>query len=163
MMRTSRHDRERRGRRGAEGRQSRRRRGVPHHAPDRADAQVLVLRPRRRGRYRIDPRRIGAQRPERLLRVGVGRSADHHRHLVAGAAADGRDLRHHRLDPPAGRDAGGQPGDQRPDQHRLRPQRLDVLPRRRLDPALLRERPGGLRHGGPGLSHRRAQATCCCR
>ena len=51
----------------------------------------------------------------------------------------------------------------RPHQHPLRPQRHHGRPRHRLDPALRREPPGGLRQLHPGDPHRRAHGRPHCR
>ena len=58
--------------------------------------------------------------------------------------------------PAADRHDHRQPRPLRPHQHPLRPLRHHGRPRQRLDPALRREPPGGLRQPHPGGAHRRA-------
>ena len=74
----------------------------------------------------------------------AGRAHDD-RHLVAGPRPDGRDRLHRCVDAGADRDGARQPCALRADQHPLRPLRLDADPRLRRDPAVRRERAGGVR------------------
>ena len=130
--------------------------GLPDHAAD-ADHPGLREGGRRRPRpRRADQRRVRALGDERRDRRRARRRADDDRDLVAGPRADGRGRLHRRLDARAGRDGARQPRALRPDQHPLRPLRLDADPRLRRDPALRRERAGGVRPDRDRAAARRA-------
>ena len=97
---------------------------------------------------------VRALRDERGHRLRARRRADDDRHELAGTRADGRGRLHRRLDACPDRDGARQPRTVRPDQHPLRPLGLDADPRLRRDPALRRERAGGVRPDG-------ARAAAC--
>ena len=140
-----------------------RRAGLPDHAADADHPGLREVRRRRPRTRRGRQRRVGALGDERRDRRGARGRAHDHRHVLAGPRADGRGRLHRRLDARADRDGARQPRALRPDQHPLRPLRLDADPRLRCDPALRRERAGGIRPDGHGAADRRASRTCSCR
>ena len=109
------------------------------------------------------PSRVGALGHERRDRLGGRRRADHDGDLLPGLRPHvGGPLRRREL-PAAHRHDHGEPRPLGPHQHPLRPQRHHGRPRHRLDPALRREPPGGLRQLHPGHPHRRAHGRAHCR
>ena len=126
------------------------------HAADADHPDLREVRRRRQGADGDHQRRVGALRDERRDRRRARRRTHDDRHVVAGARTDGRGRLHRRLDARADRDGARQPRPLRPDQHPLRPLRLDADPRFRRHPALRRERAGCVRPDGDRAPARRA-------
>ena len=120
---------------------------------------IQRLREVRRGRARarrVRQRRVRALGDERRDRRGRCRRADDDRDLVAGPRADGGGRLHRRRDPRARRDGARQPRAlrRRSTSTATTPTRCD--PRLRRDPALRRERAGGVRPDRARAAARRA-------
>ena len=90
-------------------------------------------------------RRVGAFGDERRDRLSPRRRADDDRDELPGSRADGGGRLHRRLYARPGRRRARESRAVRPDQHPLRPLGLDADPRLGSDPALRRERAGGVR------------------
>ena len=110
---------------------------------------------RRPGKLRIHQRRIRVRRAVGGHRRLGGRCAHLHRHRQPGPALHGRGGVQRGGAGPAHRHDHRQPRHRRADQHLERPYRLHVDARRRLDPALCGNQPGGGRPAHPGLPPRR--------
>ena len=106
---------------------------------------------RRAGPVRVHQRGVGVRR-----HVGVHRGVGRRRPRLHGdgqpgpALHDGGRLQRLRARAPD-RDDAGQPGHRRAHQHLERPQRRHGRQRRRVDPAVRRDQPGGGRPPRPGL------------
>ena len=105
---------------------------------------------------RVHQRRIRIRRAvgrdRRLRRRACARTR---RRQQPGPAVHGRGRLQRRGPRAADRDDDRQPGDRRADQHLERPLRQHVDARRRLDPALRGDQPGGARPPHPGVPPRR--------